>query len=324
MIDKEYKAKVDEELSVVLSNHKNNFVSKGMQLPLPIVSFSKSGLLAILPSVKNKTGWPWDVEVDSAVYETGRKWPKITVVIPSYNQGEFIEETIRSVVLQNYPSLELIIMDGGSTDNSKEVIAAYGPWMSYWQSEKDQGQGQAINMGFSIASGDYYGWLNSDDFYNPGAFLVLASEIIRSNKNFYYGDAYSVDRDITNRYYWKAFLVKNIFLRFGGLIASHSAFWKNTIHQPVWETMNCNVDGELWIRLVKNQSRKHIKFPIGTLRFYEDTKSSGINWKKKWDEDDLNIDRVHGRPPKSRSFKAYFHRFVQKIYKSFNTEHSLI
>jgi hypothetical protein len=175
-------------------------------------------------------------------------------------------------------------------------------------------------MGFSIAGGDYYGWLNSDDFYNQGAFVVLASEMIRSNRDFYYGDAYSVDKHITNRYYWKAFWVKNIFLRFGGLIASHSAFWKSTIHQPIWETMNCNVDGELWIRLVKNQSRKHVKFPLGTLRFYEDTKSSAANWKKDWDEDDLNIDRVHGRPPGPRSFTAYLHRVVQKLYRSIHAE----
>ncbi|HEY4194330.1 MAG TPA: glycosyltransferase [Mucilaginibacter sp.] len=317
MIDKSYRLKISRELQSVLADHKDNFIAKGIQLPIETVPYSKKGLLAQLPIVDGKTGWPWDKEVDSSVFQSKPAWPKITVVIPSYGQAEFIEEAIRSVLLQNYPNLELIIMDGGSKDESKKILERYSPWLSYWQSEKDKGQGQAINMGFSIASGDYYGWLNSDDFYNENAFFVLASEIIRSNKGFYYGDSFSVNKDNSEQSYCKGFLVKDVFLRFGGVIASHSAFWKSSIHQPVWEAMNCNVDGELWIRLVKNQSRKHIKFPIGSLRYYEDTKSTHSNWKDKWKEDDMNIERVHGSPPKPRSFKAYFFRLIQKFYKTY-------
>ncbi len=317
MKDKNYRATIYGELSSILSDHKNNFISKKVDLPLKPVLYLNDGLLNQLPKRDGKTGWPWTVEVERSLYEATRHWPKLTVVIPAYNQGEFIEEAIRSVLMQNYPNLELIVMDGGSTDNSRAILEQYSPWISYWQSEKDKGQGQAINMGFSIASGDYYGWLNSDDFYNEKAFFVLASEIIKSKKAFYYGDSFTVNRDRSDNVLWKGYLVRDIFLRFGGLIASHSAFWKSSVHQPVWEKMNCNVDGELWIRLVKGLTKKHIKFPIGSVRYYDNTKSAHPNWTAKWKEDDINIERVHGSPPGPRSALAYYFRFVQKLYKKY-------
>lgn len=316
MIDKKFKEEVVKELSTILARHKNNFVNKGLQLPLLPVSYLPEGLLRKLPEVTGKTGWPWNTEVKSSVYHSRKEWPKITIVVPSYNQAKFLEEAIRSILLQNYPNLELIIMDGGSNDTSKDILEKYSPWISYWQSEKDEGQGQAINMGFSIASGNYYGWLNSDDFYNKNTFLILGEEIIKSKKDFYYGDALVTNQNNSIQTYWKGDLVKDIFLRFGGLIASHSAFWKSTINKPVWEAMNCNVDSELWIRLVKNQSRKYIKAPLGTVRLYEDTKSADIKWKEKWKEDDINIARVHGNPPQPRSLLAYLYKLVQKIHKA--------
>ena len=86
---------------------------------------------------------------------------------PSYNQGQFIEETIRSVLLQGYPDLEYIIIDGGSTDHSVEIIRKYEPWLTYWVSERDRGQSHAINKGFCRSTGVLLGWLNSDDVLLP-------------------------------------------------------------------------------------------------------------------------------------------------------------
>lgn len=128
------------------------------------------------PAPSDKVGWPWDSQLPelSAVMNDGRDWPKISIVTPSYNQGQFIEETIRSVLLQGYPNLEYIVIDGGSTDNSLEIIQKYEPWLRYWISEPDEGQADAIHKGFQRASGDLLAWQNSDDFYQLGAFQRIA------------------------------------------------------------------------------------------------------------------------------------------------------
>ncbi|MCX6313039.1 MAG: glycosyltransferase family 2 protein [Bacteroidetes bacterium] len=101
-------------------------------------------------------------------------YPKITIITPSFNQGQFLEETIQSVLGQNYPNLEYIIMDGGSSDNSIEIIKKYEHGIAIWKSEKDKGQSDAINKGLRIATGEIVGWLNSDDLLSPGSLFELA------------------------------------------------------------------------------------------------------------------------------------------------------
>ena len=90
-------------------------------------------------------------------------YPKITVITPSYNQGRFLESTIRSVIYQNYPNLEYFVIDGGSTDQSVNIISYYTDDITFWVSEKDKGQSDAINKGFKRATGDIVTWLNSED-----------------------------------------------------------------------------------------------------------------------------------------------------------------
>ncbi|GAI34604.1 unnamed protein product, partial [marine sediment metagenome] len=123
------------------------------------------------PPPAGKTGWPW-IEESPQLPDTlpdGSLWPRVSIITPSYNQGQFIEETIRSVLLQGYANLEYIIMDGGSTDDSVEIIRKYEPWLTYWVSEPDRGQAHAIDKGFARSTGEILAWLNSDDTYLPGA-----------------------------------------------------------------------------------------------------------------------------------------------------------
>jgi len=101
-------------------------------------------------------------------------YPKITVITPSFNQGEFIKETIDSVLAQQYPELEYIIIDGGSNDQSVDIIKSYASKLTYWVSEKDNGQSDALNKGLKRATGEIVTWLNSDDTYEPGALIKVA------------------------------------------------------------------------------------------------------------------------------------------------------
>jgi len=124
------------------------------------------------PPPPGKLGWPWAEESPQAPdrMENGSEWPRISIVTPSFNQGSFIEETIRSVLLQGYPNLEYFVIDGGSKDETLSIIKKYEFWLSGWVSEKDRGQSHAINKGFARCTGDLITFQNSDDFYFPGAF----------------------------------------------------------------------------------------------------------------------------------------------------------
>jgi glycosyltransferase involved in cell wall biosynthesis len=104
--------------------------------------------------------------------------PKISIVTPSFNQGEFLEECIDSVLSQNYPNLEYIIMDGGSTDISILIIKKYEKYLTYWQSQPDGGHYAALNQGFNKTTGEIMAWLNSDDKYHPNAFFKVAAPLI--------------------------------------------------------------------------------------------------------------------------------------------------
>lgn len=133
------------------------------------------GLLDRLPPPPPaRTGWPWTEETDAAPAAERHDWPRITLVTPSFNQGAFIEETIRSVLLQNYPNLEYIVIDGGSTDGTVAILQRYSPWLTCWVSEPDRGQSDAVNKGLARASGAWFNWINSDDYLLPGALHALA------------------------------------------------------------------------------------------------------------------------------------------------------
>jgi len=142
-----------------------------------------------------KTGWPWTEESRrlSARGDAAGPWPRISVITPSFNQGEFIEETIRSVLLQGYPDLEYLILDGGSTDNSVEIIKKYSTWLTYWVSQPDSGQSDAINRGLKRASGGFCTWINSDDMLCKNALNEHASRFAFDANTVYVGTCLYVD-----------------------------------------------------------------------------------------------------------------------------------
>jgi glycosyltransferase involved in cell wall biosynthesis len=159
----------------------------------------RSPALDELPSPPlGKSGWPWTEEtpqLPDAVHD-GSAWPRVSIITPSYNQGKFIEETIRSVLLQGYPDLEYIVVDGDSTDESLDIIKNYEPWLAYWISEPDRGQSHAINKGLCRASGEIVAYLNSDDLYLPGA-IRQAVQFLSQNEegDVVYGDCRVINEE---------------------------------------------------------------------------------------------------------------------------------
>ena len=153
--------------------------------------------LSELPSPPpGKTGWPWTEESLQMPDPMPNRspWPRVSIVTPSFNQAQFIEETIRSVLLQGYSDLEYIIIDGGSTDGSVEIIRKYELWLAYWVSEKDRGQSHAINKGFRWSTGEVLAWLNSDDLYEPMALQgVVVAQKTHPSAVLHYGNFSVVD-----------------------------------------------------------------------------------------------------------------------------------
>jgi glycosyltransferase involved in cell wall biosynthesis len=302
-----------------LNLYQKEYAAKNVTLPLSEVKNDDNGLLKVLPKPpEGKTGWPWTEETEVCVYDEKINWPKLSIITPSYNQGDFLEETIRSVLLQNYPNLEYIIIDGGSSDQSTGIIEKYSPWISYWQSEKDRGQGHAINQGFSIASGTYFAWINSDDYYLRNVFHDVISTFLNTQVSFIYG--YSYDFDVSD----KSFdLVKtdpflDYFIRFPSLIQP-SCFWNANIHQPIWEDLHCSMDYELWLRMVKGKSRKLLRKPLSVVSIHEAAKTHNPKMKIAWEHDHELIcsPDAHG-PVKDWNKKMLFKKLFINVNKLLN------
>src|SRR4029453_6333928 len=115
------------------------------------------------PPPPGRSGWPWTEASPPPPTPGGKAWPTISIVTPSFNQAEYLEETVRSVLLQGYPNLEYFVLDGGSTDGSVEILRRYDAFLSGWVSERDKGQSDAINRGFARCAGTVVNWLCSDD-----------------------------------------------------------------------------------------------------------------------------------------------------------------
>ena len=211
----------------------------------------------------------------------GRQWPLISVVTPSLNQGKFIEETIRSVLLQGYPELEYIIIDGGSTDGSVELIKKYEPWLTYWVSEPDRGQSHAINKGWQRACGEILAWLNSDDTYNPGA-IRCALEALRDNAavGMVYSDMNYIDvsSDVIYRVRSQPYQFHKLLL--DNYVTQSTVFVRREVLDAVGfldESLHLIMDQELWLRIGRANAVAYLPGAVlANLRIYPETTSNRL------------------------------------------------
>ena len=187
------------------------------------------------------------------------------------------------------------MLDGGSRDGSTAIIERYASHLAYWHSRKDGGQADAINHGFDRATGEIVAWLNSDDLYLPGAFQAVARAFRRGSPDIVYGDAWNFYEEDQTLSYRQGHWIRPEFLQVGGLLFPHAVFWRRTVHVPLWTELDCNIDGELWRRLVPGRKLQYVPLPLGVFRFHGVSKNSAESWREKWRRDDAAIWARHGR-----------------------------
>jgi glycosyltransferase involved in cell wall biosynthesis len=272
----------------------------------------------------NKTGWPWTESSDPLPERMpdGTPWPKISIVTPSYNQAQYLEETIRSVLLQNYPNLEYIIIDGGSTDGSVEIIKKYEPWLAYWESQKDQGQSHAINKGIQQATGEFFAWINSDDYYLPGIFPERVTMLTNSiDIVLVYGDIHFIDKNGHFSHAWetKQTSPKKMLLE-GNHIPQPSTLMrliKVKSIQGVDMELKYVMDYALWLKLSLYGEFKYLPGFVANFRIHPDSKETTssydfvlekLNWLKNWSD----IQQILSEEEQMEMFRR--HHIVAAVY----------
>jgi len=212
-------------------------------------------------------------------------YPKISIVTPSYNQAQFLEKTILSVLNQNYPNLEYIIVDGGSTDDSLEIIKKYEKYLTYWISEKDNGQADATNKGFQKSSGEILAWLNADDLYLQGTLFKVKDNFQKYRENnFIYGHSLLIDKkdNIMRACYTVPQTYHSYIYDRGGNIFQGTVFWKRDIFYKYG-----GLDSKLYFALEYKLFDNFFKYERGVFlndilaayRIHKESKSSTVDSK---------------------------------------------
>lgn len=205
------------------------------------------------------------------------EFPLVTIITPSYQQAAFLEQTIRSVLDQDYPNLEYMVIDGGSTDGSVEIIQRYADRLAWWVSERDHGQAEAIDKGFARARGKYVAWVNSDDFYQPGAIRAAVAELeAHPEVGLVFGDVQVVDRDERTL---------NV-LRYGPWDLSHlmtfhiigqpAVFLRRSVLEqagPLEKSYHFLLDHQLWLRVGLHAEIRYVPQLWAGAHYHEDCKN---------------------------------------------------
>ncbi|MDP2966078.1 MAG: glycosyltransferase family 2 protein [Pelolinea sp.] len=239
--------------------------------------------------------------------------PLVTIVTPSYNQAMYLEETIQSVLAQTYPSIEYIIMDGGSTDGSLEIIKKYTPKLAHWVSEKDRGQTDAINKGFALAKGEVLAWLNSDDTFLPNA-LEEAVKFLSAHPEtgLIYGDANYIDEKSKVIGRFPAAQTDLAKLRRGYVhIPQQASFFRKSLWDqagPLDPEFFFAMDYDLWVRLAALSGLKYIPRIWANFRLHADAKTITAD-DQCWPE----MLKVHYRDGGSKLAPIVFKHYLRKL-----------
>lgn len=245
--------------------------------------------------------------------------PKISIVTCSFNQGEFLEETIRSVLRQDYPNLEYIIIDGGSTDGSVDIIRKYSDRLAFWVSEPDRGQTHALIKGFARSTGKIQGWLCSDDILESGALREVGQFFLQHpGAQIVYGDSSYIDRR------GKVLEVKRhmgfhrwILLHGQNYIPQPSTFWQRELYEKVGgldENFDFRMDEDLWLRFSEVTKVWHVGRLWSSVRIYPEAKSWNPG-REKYDEGVRILSRAMGKsvPKVQKGLMCFVARSVRVV-----------
>lgn len=219
--------------------------------------------------------------VAKAIHVGFVNYPRISVVTPSYNQARFLEEILHSVHDPGYPNLDHIVIDGGSTDGSVEVLRRHEARFSYWVSERDNGQTDALIKGFSRASGDIWCWLNSDDLFEPWTLFEVADHFSKNADHaFIYGDSSWID--VNGRFIkpkrehgWNRF----VWFYDHNYIPQPSTFWRADLYRKVGGIdpgFSLAMDADPWIRFADHSIPHHVRRPWSRARFYPEQRNTAL------------------------------------------------
>ena len=306
-----------------------------------MVTFQNTFTLNKLPpSPSDKKGWPWteQSQVLSSLKSNEFNLPKISVVIPNYNQGHYLEETIRSVLLQNYPNLECIIIDGGSTDSSVEIIKKYKQFLTYWISERDRGQSHGINKGFAKATGDYIAWMNSSDCYMPNALISIFANSNNHNIDLIFGLAAYCGKSLneiqtSHSKNIRAFKLKYIlrfFYSIDYIIPSQSVFISQRLLNKVGllnEDLHYCMDLEWYARMaVVKPSVSIIQKPYCFYRFHDDAKTANYGNSVKDEAIDIALEYSSylSNYEQKKLYRLISYNNILTAYRTGNRKQSII
>lgn len=243
--------------------------------------------------------------------------PTVSVVVPSLNQGHFIRETLDSILSQDYPGLEVIVVDGGSTDDTREVLAGYGDRLS-WTSEKDTGQSNAINKGLARASGEIVCFLNSDDLFTPGSLHAVGTYFAKHpSVQWLTGACRIIDengrpiRAFIDAYkaLWRRFAMSRWTLLVLNYIPQPATFWRRSAMLDVGlidESLHWAMDYDYWLRLSKLGRPANLPQCLASFRIHSSSKSA-TNVRSQFDEG-VELARIHGGP-----LVAWLNRIHQRV-----------
>ena len=256
------------------------------------------------------------MKVDPQIESGNRELPLLSVVIPSFNQGQFIERTILSIISQSYPRLELILMDGGSTDATMAIVERYKKHFAHIESGPDGGQSAAIGKGFELASGDYISWLNSDDTYNEGALLAVGEFFVQNPKvQFAYGDTWIIDESDRRLLFKKSVMFFLPVMKYAFLtVPQMSAFWSRKLYHQAGgmdKDLRFCMDYDLFVRMSQISAPHRISQNIGNFRMHSASKTTNLEDVRQ--SEDKIVRERYCRVKPSAGWRFAVVRFVMSI-----------